>query len=88
MALHGTSWHYRTEPSFPNSEATPVGYRILGTAFERSSADRARVTISFQLLTGHSTILSVFLVVYVVRRHVHHYKPVHLKSAAGTAGMT
>jgi hypothetical protein len=34
MALPGTSWHYRTEPSFPNSEPTPVGYRIPGTASE------------------------------------------------------
>ncbi len=34
MALPGTSWHYRTEPSIPNSEATPVGYRIPGTASE------------------------------------------------------
>jgi hypothetical protein len=34
MALPGTSWHYRTEPGFPNSEATSVGYRIPGTASE------------------------------------------------------
>ena len=34
MALPGTPWHYRTEPSFPNSEATPVGCRIPGTACE------------------------------------------------------
>ena len=34
MSPYGTSWHYRTEPSFPNSEATPVGYRIPGTASE------------------------------------------------------
>ena len=30
----GISWHYRTELSFPNSEAAPVGYRIPGTASE------------------------------------------------------
>ena len=30
MASPGTSWHYGTEPSFPNSEATPIGFRILG----------------------------------------------------------
>jgi hypothetical protein len=34
MALPGTSWHYRTEPSIPNSEVTSVGYRIPGTASE------------------------------------------------------
>jgi hypothetical protein len=34
MALPGTSWHYRAEPSFPNSEATPVGCKIPQTASE------------------------------------------------------
>jgi hypothetical protein len=47
VSPYGTSWHYQTEPSFPNSEATLVGYRIAGTAFERSSANRARVTTLF-----------------------------------------
>ena len=47
MALPGTSWHYGTEPSFPNSEVTPVGYRIPGTASEAggelSAISRQRV---------------------------------------------
>ena len=34
MSPYGTSWHYGTEPSFPNNEATPVGCRIPGTASE------------------------------------------------------
>ena len=50
MASPGTSWHYRTEPSFPNSEATPVGYEILGTASEagvaRSRASEARQALA------------------------------------------
>jgi hypothetical protein len=41
MAPLNTSWHYGTEPSFPNSEATPLGYRISGTASE--AGDRAFV---------------------------------------------
>ncbi len=47
MALPGTSGHYRTEPSFPNSEATPVGYRIPRIASEAggelSAISRQRV---------------------------------------------
>ncbi len=34
LSPYGTSWHYRTEPSFPNSEVTPVGCKIPGTASE------------------------------------------------------
>jgi hypothetical protein len=34
MAPPGTSWHYRTEPSFPNSVAITVLCRIPGTASE------------------------------------------------------
>ena len=34
MASPGTSWHATTEPSCPNSEATPVGYAISRTASE------------------------------------------------------
>jgi hypothetical protein len=49
MALPGTSWHYRTEPSFPNSEETPVGYRILGTASEAGGR-------AFESRPGHHLI--------------------------------
>jgi hypothetical protein len=49
MALPGTSWHYRTEPTFSNSEATPVGYRIPGTASEAGGR-------AFESRPGHHLI--------------------------------
>ena len=53
MASPGTSWHYRTEPSFPNSEATPVGYAIPGTASEAGGR-------AFESRPGHHLVSGPF----------------------------
>ena len=51
MSPYGTSWRCGTEPSFPNSEATPVGYRIPGTASEAGGR-------AFESRPGHHLISS------------------------------
>ena len=76
MALPGILWHYRTELTFPNSEAIPVRYRILGTASEagvarsrRSGASQAQGSDAGQRIAPGSPSFSLLHYRLVGRLH-------------------